>query len=94
MELLPLLDVAPRQDVLSPGEVVLLQPPQKVHAILVRDVAEVVDRDRHFPTDDLADIRHVRLKEVQPLLRNVDARVGMRRREEFERLTAHGPRID
>ena len=94
VELLPLLDVAPGEDILRPGEVVLLQPPQQLHAVLVGDVPEMVDRDRHFPADDLAHVRHVLLKEVEPLLRDVDARVAMRRREELERLAAHGTRVD
>src|SRR5574344_404010 len=93
MELAPLLDVAPRQDVLRPGEMVLLEAPEEIHAVLVGDVSEMVDRKRNLPADLRANIRHVLLKMVETRLGDVYASEAVRGVEEIVRLAAHDARI-
>src|SRR5574344_129296 len=94
MELAPLLDVAPRQDVLRPGEMVLLEAPEEIHAVLVGDVSEMVDRERDLPADLRADVRHVLLEIVEAGFGDVDAGEAVRGVEEVVRLAAHDARID
>ena len=94
MEKLPLLRHLPRQHVLRPREVVFLKAAEKRNCILVGDVTEVVDGNRHFPADCLAHIRHILLEVVQPFLGNVDARERVRRVEEIVGFPAHGAGID
>ena len=73
---------------------VFLKTTQKLHAVLVRNVSEVVDGDRHLPPDYVAHVRHVFLQIVEAFLRDVDAGVAMGCREELERLAAHRTGVD
>ena len=93
MKLFPLLSIAPRKNVFRPRKMVFLKATEKLYAVLIGDVPEVVYSDRHFPADDVAHIGHILLQVVEPCLGDVDAGMSVCRREKLERLAAHRPRV-
>ena len=60
--------VLPGDHVLEPGRRVLLDPLRETDAVLQRDVAEMVDRERDLRPDHLAHLGDVLLQEVEALL--------------------------
>ena len=94
MKLLPLLGIAPRQNILRPGKMVFLKAAQKLNGILIRNMAEVVDGDRNFPADHIAHVSHILLKIIKPLFRNMNTRMAVSRRKKFKGFAAHHAGID
>ena len=69
--------VLPGDHVLEPGRRVFLDPLRQTDAVLQRDVADMVDRERNLPSDDLADLGDVLLQKVEPLFGEMQAGEGV-----------------
>ena len=68
-----LLGVLPWDHVLEPGWHVFFDPPGEANAVLQRDVADMVDGERDFHADNVADLGNVLLKQVEALVGKVEA---------------------
>ena len=84
----------PRHRVLHPGEIVFFQPPGQPDAVLHRDVAEMVDRNRDLVSGHFTHVSHILVEIIQSFFGEMDAGESVRGVEEVVGLAAHRPRID
>ena len=71
------IGILPGDHILEPGRNVLLDAPRQTNAALQRDVTDVVDGERDFHPDDIANLGDVLLQQVDALLGEIDAGEGM-----------------